>query len=65
LTCFSDKGTDQEFQRELCYRERSDPHDERIDRPEDVANSALFLVSDESDFMTGSILLVNGGWTVW
>lgn len=36
----------------------------RIGRPEDVANAALFLASDESDFMTGATLLLDGGWTL-
>jgi NAD(P)-dependent dehydrogenase (short-subunit alcohol dehydrogenase family) len=34
----------------------------RLGRPEDVANAALFLASDESTFMTGENLLVDGGW---
>ena len=35
----------------------------RIGRPEDVAYGALFLASDESSFMTGSELVIDGGWT--
>jgi len=31
--------------------------------PQDVANSALYLVSDESSFVTGETLTVDGGWT--
>lgn len=31
--------------------------------PEDVADAALFLASSESDFVTGDILRVDGGWT--
>ena len=33
----------------------------RIGMPEDIANVALFLASDESSFMTGQILTVDGG----
>jgi len=31
--------------------------------PEDVANGVLFLASDESRFMTGAELVIDGGWT--
>jgi NAD(P)-dependent dehydrogenase (short-subunit alcohol dehydrogenase family) len=34
----------------------------RLGRPDDVANAALFLASDEATFMTGENLLVDGGW---
>lgn len=35
----------------------------RIGEPEDIANLALYLASDESDFMTGQVLIVDGGQT--
>lgn len=34
---------------------------ERIAEPEDVANIVLFLASDESDYINGTNILVNGG----
>lgn len=33
----------------------------RMAKPEEIANVALFLVSDESSFMTGSIIVADGG----
>ncbi len=32
--------------------------------PKDVAHAALYLAADESSFVTGSVLTVDGGWTV-
>ena len=33
----------------------------RIGRPEDVANAVYFLCSDESNYITGQIISVDGG----
>ncbi len=35
----------------------------RIGLPEEVANAVLFLVSDEASYITGSHLMVDGGYT--
>ena len=35
----------------------------RLGTPEEVANAALFLVSNEASFVTGSLMFVDGGWT--
>lgn len=37
----------------------------RLGTPEDVANAILFLASDKSSFITGTLLLVDGGYTSW
>ena len=35
----------------------------RLGQPEDIANAALYLASDESAFVTGTPLVVDGGYT--
>jgi len=35
----------------------------RFGKPEDVANACLFLASDESSFITGTVIPVDGGFT--
>jgi NAD(P)-dependent dehydrogenase (short-subunit alcohol dehydrogenase family) len=35
----------------------------RMGRPEEIAHAALYLASDEAAFVTGSALMIDGGWT--
>jgi NAD(P)-dependent dehydrogenase (short-subunit alcohol dehydrogenase family) len=35
----------------------------RLAQPEEIANAILFLGSEESSYMTGSVVAVDGGWT--
>ena len=45
----------------LEYQRRRTPWP-RFGRPEDVANAAVFLASDRASFITGSNLVIDGGW---
>jgi NAD(P)-dependent dehydrogenase (short-subunit alcohol dehydrogenase family) len=48
------------------YREAALRHTPlgRLGEPDDVASAALYLGSDDSSFVTGAILAVDGGWLV-
>ncbi len=35
----------------------------RLGQPEEIAKAALFLSSDDSSFVTGTYLVIDGGWT--
>jgi NAD(P)-dependent dehydrogenase (short-subunit alcohol dehydrogenase family) len=34
----------------------------RIGKPEDVGAAAVFLASNEADYITGTVIYVDGGW---
>ena len=36
----------------------------RMGKPEEIAAAALYLASDEAAFITGSALIIEGGFTV-
>jgi 2-keto-3-deoxy-L-fuconate dehydrogenase len=36
----------------------------RMGRPEEIAAAALYLASDEAAFVTGSSLIIDGGWSI-
>jgi NAD(P)-dependent dehydrogenase (short-subunit alcohol dehydrogenase family) len=49
---------------EQTYREMSATQlTGRMARPEEVAAAALYLAADESAMVTGSTLMVDGGWS--
>jgi NAD(P)-dependent dehydrogenase (short-subunit alcohol dehydrogenase family) len=37
----------------------------RLGRPEDVAGAAVFLASDDCSYVSGTNLLVDGGWMAY
>jgi NAD(P)-dependent dehydrogenase (short-subunit alcohol dehydrogenase family) len=42
-----------------------DAPQQRYARPEEIAPSVVFLASDAAAFMTGSVLVIDGGYTIW
>jgi len=36
----------------------------RLAQPEEIASLGVYLASDESDFVTGTLNLIDGGWTL-
>jgi len=50
---------------EAAYREMASSQAlGRMGRPEEVAAAVLYLASDESAFITGTALLIDGGWSM-
>ena len=41
------------------------PLSPRMGQPEEIANTALFLAGDESSFINGTTVTVDGGWTAY
>jgi NAD(P)-dependent dehydrogenase (short-subunit alcohol dehydrogenase family) len=37
----------------------------RLGEPDEIARAAVFLASEDSTFMTGADLLIDGGYTAW
>lgn len=36
----------------------------RVGQPQDIGNAACFLASDESDYITGATIVIDGGWVI-
>ena len=35
----------------------------RVGKPEDISNTVMFLLSDQSDYITGTEIIIDGGIT--
>ncbi len=68
VNCIAPGGTDTDMamkhskERKEAYIEKT-PLKKRA-RPEEIANTVLFLASDEASYITGQILTVDGGYTL-
>ena len=47
--------------KEQFFAQAADRPLKRIGRPEDIAQAVLYLVSDRAAFVTGTVLVVDGG----
>jgi NAD(P)-dependent dehydrogenase (short-subunit alcohol dehydrogenase family) len=54
------------FWKNEAYRERIEESQpiRRIGQPDEIGYAALYLASDESSFMTGQVLVIDGGATI-
>lgn len=59
-TAMTDKFMEDDEARENFEQQTVTP---RLGGPEDIANAVSFLLSDESNFILGENLVVDGGWT--
>ena len=54
----------QSDERIMEFMRRKQPLPEGIIEAEEIAKASLFLLSDESRYITGQVLIVDGGWSV-
>lgn len=56
-----ERGQGEDFLRAYCRRAPMG----RMAAEDDIVGPALFMVSDQSAYVTGQVLPVDGGWTAW
>ncbi len=62
-TVATDMNAERRADPELYRRSLSQIPLGRVAQPEDIANAVLYLASDESSFVTGSELVIDGGFS--
>ena len=62
---FSPHGVWNEHEDEFVNRFSAMSPMKRLSQTDEVAGGVIYLASDASSYVTGSNLVIDGGWTAW
>ena len=65
VNCISPHGINNEQSEDFVRRFSTLSPMSRLSNPEETSYPIIFLLSDASTYITGSNLIVDGGWTSW
>jgi NAD(P)-dependent dehydrogenase (short-subunit alcohol dehydrogenase family) len=67
VNCLSPGGIRNDSTQHPAFRENYERNTPlgRMAQPDDIVGPLIFLISDASRYVTGVVLMVDGGWTAW